>query len=345
MFPTKQRFSNIHNIYGSQLCTKESLRSKDKNTVLESLNKLNEWVKNRFQYKDIEKLGIFQALLELIDHEDIDIVRTLVLFLKNISLKETDANEIMRSLDFILRLEDLLEKYYDADILNDSSTAIECLRKCAPYSTRKVGFGTYSEETGEFQYLFEFKQLHFDLVGVGWKIWDAGIGLSKWILENEQRFQGKDVLELGSGLGITGMALGLVCKSVLVTDYSPKLMAALKDNVKINQMKYPELKKCQVQQLDWLNDNPPKPQFYEIVIGSEIIYDEKLVDALTNIIYQSLQMNGVFIGTCATVRRGINEFTQAMISKGFEVNITPFPKRFVPDTKFDTLFFECIKKA
>ncbi|KAN0009237.1 hypothetical protein ACTFIU_006512 [Dictyostelium citrinum] len=336
----------------SKLVTYDSFRSNDKSLILSNLNKLNDWINNKSNFKDIEETGIFKALSELIDkynenqenqvenNEYTEIIIILVKFLKNLSVKETETNEILRSLDYIHRLELILNNSYDSDLLNDSSTTIECLRKCAPYSVRKVGVGEYSEQTGQFQWMIEMKQLHFDEVFVGWRVWEAGIGFGKWVLENKQIFQGKEVLELGSGLGVAGFMAGLICKSVLMTDYTPKLVSALKDNLKTNS-KILEIKKaCTVQALDWVNDKAPKPFHYDIVIGSEVIYDEKIVDHLANIIHQSLTPNGVFYSTAATVRRGIPEFIHSMKSRGYTVNCTEFPKRFMPDTKFDTHFFE-----
>eukprot|EP01132_Coremiostelium_polycephalum_P008542 gene8542-10503_t len=325
--------------------SKQVFQSGDKKEIITDLNKLNEWITNSSDFKEIEKLGIFPSILALLHNEDKEIVKQIVKFLKGLTAKESSTNEILRSLDAIHKLESLLETSTDPDILNDSSTAIEFLRKCAPYSIRKVGLGNYNEENGEFQWLLEFKQLHFDEVGVASKVWDGGIGLSKWILENKQIFSGKEVLELGSGLGITGCAAGLICKSVLMTDYTTKIIQTLKENLKLNANRIPELKKsCTVQQLDWVNDKVPKPFHYDIVIGSEVIYDEKLMEALSNVIYQSLSPNGVFYSTCATVRRGIPDFVKCMESKGFTVEQSEFPKHYVPDTKFDIWFFKCSKK-
>ncbi|GAM26024.1 hypothetical protein SAMD00019534_091990 [Acytostelium subglobosum LB1] len=329
------------------LVTKEVLRSNDLKLIHQSLSKLNDWINNpKSDMKDLEKTGIFPAMFELLNHEDIELVRSVILSLKLVSLKDTPVNEILRSLDAVHLLETLLETSYDPDILNDSATTIECLRRCAPYSTRRVGLGQYDESSGAFQWTLELRQLHFDDVGVAWRVWDAGIGFCRWILENPDIFTGKDVLELGSGLGIAGLAAGLLAKSVLMTDYTPKIVRTLRDNVKINSIKVPAIRSsCEVAPLDWKRDKVPKVHGFEVIIGTEVVYDVNLVEALARVIHKSLTRKGTFYGTCATVRQGIPEFIKCMEDKyGFEVNVSEFPKRFVPDTKFDTLFLVCKRK-
>ena len=43
----------------------------------------------------------------------------------------------------------------------------------------------------------------------GWMLWPSAIGLSKYILSNPQRFAGKRVLELGCGVGMSGVAAAI----------------------------------------------------------------------------------------------------------------------------------------
>ena len=40
----------------------------------------------------------------------------------------------------------------------------------------------------------------------GLHIWEAGIILARWIVFNKELFLGKDVLELGTGVGIGGLS-------------------------------------------------------------------------------------------------------------------------------------------
>ncbi|EFA81364.1 methyltransferase type 12 domain-containing protein [Heterostelium album PN500] len=339
---SKIAISNNHSII-----TKEVLRSNDKDAIHKALDKLNNWINNpNSDIKQLEQTGIFIAMLELLNNEDIEIVRHIVLIFKLLTLKDTILNEILRSLDAVHKLELLLESSYDPMVLEDTATAIECLRRCTPYSIRRVGLGQYNENNGQFQWTLDLQQLHYKDVGVAWRVWDAGIGFTRWILENPQIFEGKEVLELGAGLGIAGLAAGLLCQSVLMTDYTPKIVSTLRENVKMNSVRSKLIRDaCKVAPLDWTKDKVPKPFHYQVIIGTEVVYDVNLVEHLANVIHQSLTPDGVFYGTAATIRRGIPEFIKCMEDKfEFEVKVTDFPKRFVPDTNFDTYFFECRKR-
>lgn len=55
----------------------------------------------------------------------------------------------------------------------------------------------------------------------GYHIWEAGIILARFITFNSDKFKGKKMLELGSGVGIGGLAAALYTEgnSVIMSDY------------------------------------------------------------------------------------------------------------------------------
>ncbi|KAL6068407.1 Calmodulin-lysine N-methyltransferase [Balamuthia mandrillaris] len=74
----------------------------------------------------------------------------------------------------------------------------------------------------------------FNLLGM--VTWDAGFFLAEYILANTEQFAGKRCLELGAGLGITGVTL---CKTgapkqVVLTDYTDEVINNLTANVRNN---------------------------------------------------------------------------------------------------------------
>ena len=72
----------------------------------------------------------------------------------------------------------------------------------------------------------------------GLKLWDAGIVLSRFIIKHHDHFKDKDVLELGSGVGIGGLAARkwTQCKNLIMTDYHPAIL----DNIAKNCTKNSE---------------------------------------------------------------------------------------------------------
>ena len=66
----------------------------------------------------------------------------------------------------------------------------------------------------------------------GLKLWEAGIVISRNVINNHDLFKGKSVLELGSGVGIGGITLKnwTECSPVPMTDYSVPVVENAKKN-------------------------------------------------------------------------------------------------------------------
>ena len=60
------------------------------------------------------------------------------------------------------------------------------------------------------------RELTFGTAGLGYSVWDAGVGMSLWLSQHAEAVRGKRVLELGSGVGIAGIAAAL-CGGAHVT--------------------------------------------------------------------------------------------------------------------------------
>ncbi|CAI5734959.1 unnamed protein product [Hyaloperonospora brassicae] len=86
---------------------------------------------------------------------------------------------------------------------------------------------------------------------VGLRLWEAGWLLAEYVLRHAHDFHDKTVLELGAGVGFTGMALACVCRSsrVVLTDYAPNVLQNLRYNVELNSDKF--ICPVEVQALDW----------------------------------------------------------------------------------------------
>jgi hypothetical protein len=78
----------------------------------------------------------------------------------------------------------------------------------------------------------QVRETSFGSSGLGYALWDAGTGLAIWLALNRDAVAGKRVLELGSGVGIGGVAAGLVgAGSVVLTDFGQPEADADKNSV------------------------------------------------------------------------------------------------------------------
>jgi 2-polyprenyl-3-methyl-5-hydroxy-6-metoxy-1,4-benzoquinol methylase len=116
------------------------------------------------------------------------------------------------------------------------------------------------------------------------KIWEASLVLSDH-LSRENMDMTSTILELGAGMGLTGMALGAMGYSVTVTDYDDDALVILRKNVEHNK-----LKNVQVRKLDWFH--PYTEEKYHIICGSELIYKEEDIEPLLNLLQKMLTPDG-----------------------------------------------------
>lgn len=108
-------------------------------------------------------------------------------------------------------------------------------------------------------------------VGIGGDTWPAAEVFCKYILDNTQRsfferlFSGRDILELGSGHGLCGIALekSFSPRSICITDL-PEYLPMIDANIELNQ--------CTISQsfpLDWKNFEVCDPREFDVVLAME----------------------------------------------------------------------------
>jgi predicted nicotinamide N-methyase len=70
----------------------------------------------------------------------------------------------------------------------------------------------------------------------GWTIWASSVLSARWLLEHAELLRGKDVIELGAGCGLTGLAAaaGSSARTVVLNDYPRETMENLLHNTARN---------------------------------------------------------------------------------------------------------------
>ncbi|KAJ1625729.1 hypothetical protein T492DRAFT_1037729 [Pavlovales sp. CCMP2436] len=78
-------------------------------------------------------------------------------------------------------------------------------------------------------------ELPVALGGVGWRVSVGALCLADWVLRHADLFEGRSVLELGSGLGVTGIAAAHAgAARVCLTDALPELVGNLERVIESN---------------------------------------------------------------------------------------------------------------
>ena len=87
---------------------------------------------------------------------------------------------------------------------------------------------TVKLSASESMQLRQFRELRFCS---GCQLWDSGVALSRWLCtQGDPDLLDKDVLELGSGVGMVGLVAARKARRVRLTDGEPRLLPNLRHN-------------------------------------------------------------------------------------------------------------------
>lgn len=117
------------------------------------------------------------------------------------------------------------------------------------------------------------------------RLWEAGIVLADY-LAGQKPEPGTTLLELGAGLGATGLVAASAGYEVTLTDYEDRILKFQKINAAASN-----LPNVRVEMLDWLN--PKDLGTYDVIVGAEVLYREEFFEPLIAIFRKSLKPNGV----------------------------------------------------
>ncbi|NXS92396.1 EF2KT methyltransferase, partial [Jacana jacana] len=139
--------------------------------------------------------------------------------------------------------------------------------------------------------------------------WEAGLQLAQWAIENGPLFQGRTVLELGSGIGFTGIAVCKCChpRAYVFSDGHPGVLRALADNIRLNgfflepwtrpgtpreprgrgaEARHGQKPTVAVAELDW--GSVTEKQLWElqpdILMAADVVYDPETISALIGVL-------------------------------------------------------------
>nr|POE95747.1 methyltransferase-like protein 22 [Quercus suber] len=72
----------------------------------------------------------------------------------------------------------------------------------------------------------------FDLTGQ--LVWPGAMLLNDYLSKNDEMLQGCSAIELGSGVGITGILCSRFCRDFVLTDHNDEVLKILKKNVELH---------------------------------------------------------------------------------------------------------------
>ncbi|KAG8042727.1 hypothetical protein G9C98_005367 [Cotesia typhae] len=104
--------------------------------------------------------------------------------------------------------------------------------------------------------------------------------LAEWCMENKISIAGKSIVELGSGVGLTGITVLKTCKpkSYTFTDCHPRVLDLLEENIELNELKKADETIVQIEELAWESISEHKEANWtspDIILAADVVYDPK----------------------------------------------------------------------
>jgi predicted nicotinamide N-methyase len=112
-------------------------------------------------------------------------------------------------------------------------------------------------------------------------VWDSSAVLAHFMVDYE--IKGKRILEVGCGIALTSHLLNQRLADITATDYHPEAERFLINNVKLN-----EGNTIPFIRTDWADKNSGLGKF-DVIIGSDLLYEIDHVDLLSAFIHQHAQ--------------------------------------------------------
>ena len=151
---------------------------------------------------------------------------------------------------------------------------------------------------------------HFEAFPYGLLLWDAAVVFAD-VLADLGPLTGKRVLELGAGVGFAGLAAAHLGADVLQTDHAAEALVLCARNARLNGIPVPRQTLA-----DWADWQPPHR--FDLVIGSDVLYDGSAHRAIARLLEESVADGGFALLT-APKRTATPFFIRDMQADGWRI--------------------------
>ncbi|XP_004291750.1 PREDICTED: protein N-lysine methyltransferase METTL21A [Fragaria vesca subsp. vesca] len=136
----------------------------------------------------------------------------------------------------------------------------------------------------------------FDLTGQ--LVWPGAMLLNDYLSKNAEILQGCSILELGSGVGITGILCSRFCRQVVLTDHNEEVLKILNKNIELHAASdNPEY--CAglaAEKLEWGNSEQISQILqkysggFDLILGADICFQQSSITALFDTVEKLLRV-------------------------------------------------------
>ena len=154
-------------------------------------------------------------------------------------------------------------------------------------------------------------------------LWASAIGLSRYLVDNQELIKDKNIFEIGCGLGLPAIVAGkLGAATTTLSDYLPEAL----DFAQLNWEKNLPLENVEFRLLDWRNipeklSNIPPQYKADILLAADVAYEKRAFEPLLNAFSQLAKPDGRIM--IAEPNRYISKhFFENLSNQGFSVKKT-----------------------
>ncbi|CAN6443381.1 unnamed protein product [Victoria cruziana] len=114
----------------------------------------------------------------------------------------------------------------------------------------------------------------YDLTGQ--LVWPGAELLNNYLSNNKLILHGRSIIELGSGVGVTGLLSSRFCREIVLTDHNDEVIKVLKKNIDVHSSGTLSHADLFAEKLEWGNHSQLKeilekhPGGFDLILGADI---------------------------------------------------------------------------
>ena len=152
------------------------------------------------------------------------------------------------------------------------------------------------------------------------ELWPSAVVLSEYLVSNGSLLKGKAVLEVGCGLGLSGIVAGMLGGNVVMTDYQNAALDFAAANWRLNNDT-----PVKTEILDWRS--PGKTEKVDLILASDVAYESKVFRFLISTFKKLLRPTGTILLTEPN-RKFAKDLISQLLKAGFTVQSETIHKQF-----------------
>lgn len=134
----------------------------------------------------------------------------------------------------------------------------------------------------------------YDLTGQ--LVWPGAVLMNTYLSEHPETVKDHSIIELGSGVGITGILCSRFCKEVVLTDHNDEVLEIIKKNIEMQSCSGNANAVLTAEKLEWgnyvhiSNIIEKHPSGFDLILGADICFQQSSISCLFDTVERLLRI-------------------------------------------------------